>query len=215
VATELHTLSTEKPIIKPHLAVDILGPFPVDDSGNTTNYVISIIDCFSRYVELYPAADAVAAAATQAVVTHHWLWALWIARRHSIRSDNSPQYANDLIERLVLPTGVSFDKTTPYSHEENGLVERSHSEVLRHLRAILVYERTCIKLMLERLLGEKKQCFFASMDLITGHTSRPPSLQKRAPTGHSKTILAPTSGKEHPCDSRSLPPTSTRSRWLA
>jgi hypothetical protein len=37
--------------------------------------------------------------------------------------------------------GVDHDLTTPYSHEENGIVERSNKEILRHLSAIL-YDRS-------------------------------------------------------------------------
>ena len=33
--------------------------------------------------------------------------------------------------------GVRHVKTTPYSHEENGIVERVNKEVMRHLRNIL------------------------------------------------------------------------------
>jgi hypothetical protein len=38
---------------------------------------------------------------------------------------------------MFLYAGVEHVRTTPYSHEENGLVERANKEVLRHLRAIL------------------------------------------------------------------------------
>jgi hypothetical protein len=47
---------------------------------------------------------------------------------------------SDLIKEVTNMMGTMQIATTPYSHEENSLVERSHGETLRHLRAV-VFER--------------------------------------------------------------------------
>jgi hypothetical protein len=52
-------------------------------------------------------------------------------------SDGGKQYANHVINELVLLLGTAHVVTTAYSHEENGLVERANKEVMRYLRAIL------------------------------------------------------------------------------
>jgi hypothetical protein len=54
-----------------------------------------------------------------------------------ILSDNGSQFINKLHEELYLLTGVTKEETTPYSHEENGIVERANKEILRHVRSIL------------------------------------------------------------------------------
>jgi hypothetical protein len=113
------------------VSIDTMGPFPVDVHGNI--YVIVIIDCFSRYVELFPAADCTAEAATQAITAH----VAWSSVPKVILSDNGPQYANKVIDLLGDLLQIDLSKTTPYSHEENGIVERANKEVLRHLRNIL------------------------------------------------------------------------------
>ena len=59
----------------------------------------------------------------------------------SVRSDNGPQFVNETIKSFLDRLGVDHDLTTPYSHEENGIVERSNEEILRHLSAIL-YDRS-------------------------------------------------------------------------
>ena len=48
------------------IAVDTLGPLPIDEDGNC--YLICIIDCFSRFIELVPAKDATALAVAKALL---------------------------------------------------------------------------------------------------------------------------------------------------
>ena len=54
-----------------------------------------------------------------------------------ILSDNGTQFANHLIDELVKVLNMDQLFTVPYSKEENGIVERSNKEVMRHLRAII------------------------------------------------------------------------------
>jgi transposase InsO family protein len=129
VLTEPFAISSDRPMEK--ISIDTMGPFPVDAHGNI--YVIVIIDCFSRYVELFPASDCTAEAATHAIAAH----VAWSSVPRTILSDNGPQYANKVIDLLADLLKVDLSKTTPYSHEENGIVERANKEVLRHLRDIL------------------------------------------------------------------------------
>ena len=134
---QIHTapyLLSNKEMAMRHLAIDTLGPFPPDDQGNI--YIIVIICCFSRFVQLFPSADATAEAAARAIQSHF----SYFGAPHTIRSDNGSQFANNTLKLISATTGIRFDKTIAYSHEENGLVERAHREVLYHLRSIL-YER--------------------------------------------------------------------------
>jgi hypothetical protein len=57
-----------------------------------------------------------------------------------IVSDNGGQFMADLIAEMTQLMGTLQVPITPYSHEENSRVERSHGETLKHLRAI-VFER--------------------------------------------------------------------------
>ena len=166
VVTEPFTVSSDEPMKR--IAVDTLGPFPVDSHGNT--YVISVIDTFSRYVQLFPAADCTAAAAAKAIMGHFSYFGV----PAFMLSDNGPQYANSLINELATYTQLELQKTIAYSHEENSIVERVHKEVLRHLRTIL-YERTvrkewaiCLPLV-QRILNATTHSTtgFAPAELIT------------------------------------------------
>jgi transposase InsO family protein len=126
---EAFTISSRVPMEK--LSIDTLGPFPPDKDGNI--YIIVMIDCFSRYVELFPAADCTADAAAKAIVHHFKLFGV----PKILLSDNGTQYANQVINELSKLVELSLEKSTAYSHEENGIVERANKEVLRHIRAIL------------------------------------------------------------------------------
>jgi transposase InsO family protein len=112
------------------LSMDTLGPFPPDKDGNI--YIIVIIDSFSRFVELFPASDCTAEAAAHAIIDHFGTF----GPPKYLLSDNGPQYANQVIGQLANRVNMSLIKTIPYSHEENGIVERSNKEILRHLRAL-------------------------------------------------------------------------------
>ena len=51
-----YTLARYEPMER--LNIDTIGPLPVDESGN--KFIIVIIDCFTRFIELYPAPDTTA-----------------------------------------------------------------------------------------------------------------------------------------------------------
>ena len=117
------------------LSVDTMGPFPADERGN--KYIIVIIDCFSRFVELVAAPDATAESACHAMLS--------VVGRYGppreIQSDNGPQYVAKIFENLTKFMDSGRKKTLAYRHESNGIVERSNQEVLKHLRAIVFDKR--------------------------------------------------------------------------
>jgi hypothetical protein len=129
VYDEAFSISSSAPMEK--CSIDTLGPFPPDKDGNI--YIIVIIDCFSRYVCLYPAADCTADSAAHAIV--HFFGHFGVPK--ILHSDNGSQYANQVINELSKVVDMSLEKTIAYSHEENGIVERVNKETLRHVRAIL------------------------------------------------------------------------------
>ena len=120
--------------IMERINVDSCGPFPVD-KGN--EHIIVIIDCFSRWVELYPAPDTSALSAARAI-------SQWVSRFGSpaqILSDNGPQYHNGMIKQLSDMIGSQQILTMPYSKEENSMVERANREVTRFLRDVLYWKK--------------------------------------------------------------------------
>ena len=55
-----------------------------------------------------------------------------------IVSDNASYFVSELIKSFNEATGIKHSTIHPYSHEENGIVERANQEVIRHLTAISI-----------------------------------------------------------------------------
>jgi hypothetical protein len=140
-------LSTIKPIINTRpftlasyspfdrICVDTIGPLPTDE--NTQNeYILVIVDAFSRFVKLQAIRDTSAEAALPALLD----WVGLFGIPSEVVSDNGTQFANSLVAEFLDTLETKDTKIQAYSKEENGIVERANKEVNRHLRTI-VYNR--------------------------------------------------------------------------
>jgi hypothetical protein len=115
------------------IMIDTIGPLPESDEGY--RFIMVVIDCFSRYVELYALKEVTALATARKLLEH-------FARNGTpgiIQTDQGTQFVNELINELVLLLGTETTAILAHSKEENAIVERVNKEVMRHLRA-LVYE---------------------------------------------------------------------------
>jgi transposase InsO family protein len=119
------------------VSMDTIGPLPEDHSGH--KYIIVLIDNFSRYIELYPTTNVSAESAARALNDHSCRFGY----PHQLVTDSGSQYCNELFNHLALLAGVEHLKGTPYSKEENGLVERANKEVNRFLRNI-IYDKDIV-----------------------------------------------------------------------
>jgi len=121
-------LSTLKPMQR--IALDTIGPM---DISMDFRYIIVVIDTFTRYVELFPANDVTAAAATDALWRHFCRFGTPL----EIVTAQGSQFMNQTLQGFATLTGVRHHGTIPYSKEENGIVERANKEINRHIRNIL------------------------------------------------------------------------------
>ena len=112
--------------------VDTMRPFP-ECSGYT--HLLVVIDCFTRWVELFPMRSTEALEAARCMLQH-------ICRYGTPRQfphDGGPEFANEVVVNLSFVLGNVEIETEAYSKQENSIVERANKEVLRHLRAF-IYE---------------------------------------------------------------------------
>jgi hypothetical protein len=114
------------------LSIDTLGPLPVTPDGY--KYVFVIIDTFSRWVELFPMKSTDAEEAALALLQHSGRFGF----AQEFISDSGTQFVNNIISDLAKLMLTDSRATMAYSKEENGIVERSIKEVLRHLAHIVM-----------------------------------------------------------------------------
>jgi transposase InsO family protein len=108
------------------LNVDYVGPFP------DGRYILSILDCFSRWVELYLCEQATAEEAAKALLSQIGRF----GAPRQLLSDRGSHFVNELITHLLLLVGTEHCLTVAYSKEESSLIERENKEINRHLRAL-------------------------------------------------------------------------------
>jgi transposase InsO family protein len=129
---EHHVVSRLQPM--ECVSVDSVGPLPVSAEGY--DYVIVLIDNFSRFVELVPTKGTTSQEAARALMSFVGRYGV----PKTILSDRGPQYVNQTIEALTKALRIEHQLTMAYSHEENGIVERAMQPVMKHLRAIILSE---------------------------------------------------------------------------
>jgi len=122
IKTHPFTCASYNPFEVLHL--DHIGPLPVDSHGN--EYILVIIDAFSRWVELFPTRSTNAFETATIILNH--------VRRfgspQEIHTDRGPAFHSELVRELLCLMAIEQSFATAYSKEENGIV---NYEVLRHL----------------------------------------------------------------------------------
>ena len=113
------------------LNIDTIGPLKEDERGN--KYIIAIIDSFTRWIGLYGVRDVTAECALDALIEHFGIFGC----PAQLLSDNGSQFVNDLIKEFTKLIGTEHITTMAYSKEENGMIERSNKETMRHLRNLI------------------------------------------------------------------------------
>ena len=103
------------------IAIDTCGPFPSSAQGN--NYVLTVVDMFTGYMECKCTPTKSAKEVAEFLVDE-------IIPRHScplnLVSDNGTEFCNKVIEHITKVLKVCHIKTTPYNPAANGRCERYH-----------------------------------------------------------------------------------------
>ncbi|KAL0209548.1 hypothetical protein RCL1_008386 [Eukaryota sp. TZLM3-RCL] len=113
--------------------IDTIGPFPRDRNGNC--YIFTFVDAFTRFTILAAAPSHTAIDAANAFFSNV-LATFGIPL--SIRTDNEPEYANQVLNWITTRLNIQHHYSIPHHHESNGLVERQDREVLTLLKKLLL-----------------------------------------------------------------------------
>ena len=112
--------------------VDIVGP--LDPSQRGHQFILTMMDRFSRWVEAVPLAQVTARTVTEA------FFFTWISRYGCpsiLISDRGPQFKSDLFNSLLQLCDIEHRLTVSYHPQTNGQIERMHSTLKEMLRCVL------------------------------------------------------------------------------
>ena len=112
--------------------IDYVGPYPKG------GYVLVIIDCFTRWIELFAVDTATGESSALCLLQHFGRF----GAPAQVRSDRGSHFVNSIIREFLMLIGTEHCLTLAYSKEENALVERANKEVNRHLRAFTFHTNT-------------------------------------------------------------------------
>jgi hypothetical protein len=100
--------------------------------SNNFNYIFTIIDRTSKWMEAIPLSDTFTVACAKAL-TFTWISCFGVPE--TITSDRGPQFTSNLWFKLCEMLHISHRQTTAYHPESNGVVERLHCRLKDALRA--------------------------------------------------------------------------------
>ncbi|KAJ8353404.1 hypothetical protein SKAU_G00209710 [Synaphobranchus kaupii] len=101
------------------VGVDVLGPFPVTDSGN--RYILVAMDYFTKWPEAFAIPDQSAATTAERLVEEMFTRFGAPAELHS---DQGRNFESQLMAEVCKRLGVTKTRTTPLHPQSDGLVER-------------------------------------------------------------------------------------------
>ena len=154
-----------------HIHLDLVGPLPV---SNGYKYLLTIIDRYTRWPEVYPLRDISATTIAKTFVQNY------VSRFGvplKITADQGTQFTSRLFSELTKLIGSHKIHTTAYHPQANGMIERFHRQIktsimtsndIKHWSDILPF----ILLGLRTSVKEDLKC--SSSELVYGQTLRIP-----------------------------------------
>ena len=118
------------PLEKVH--IDLLGPFPTSHTGN--NYILSIVDQFTKWVEIIPVKTQTSEEVAKAIVDG---FITKFGCPIEIFTDQGSCFESQLFGELCEALAITKSRTTPYHPMSNGQVERFNTVILSMIRCTL------------------------------------------------------------------------------
>ena len=110
------------------MAVDLVGPFPESDSGNS--YIMVVGDYFSHWMEAFPIPNQEASTVAERLVDEVFLR---FSAPEQLHSDQGRQFESKLMAEVCKLLQIHKTRTTPYHPQSDGLVERFNWTMLAML----------------------------------------------------------------------------------
>ena len=101
------------------VAVDILGPLPESESGNS--YILVAGDYFTKWMEAYPIPKQEAITIAKVLVDEMFCR---FSPPEQLHSDQGRQFESSIMKEVCEILGIRKSRTSPYHPQCDGLVER-------------------------------------------------------------------------------------------
>lgn len=115
---------------RPHerVALDIMGPLPETPLGN--RYILVISDSFSKWTEAFPMKNQEARTVAK-ILAEEWVRRYGTPR--TLHSDQGRNFESQLFKELCRLLSIHKTRTSPYSPQSDGMVERFNRTLLSML----------------------------------------------------------------------------------
>ncbi|KAL6466836.1 hypothetical protein MHYP_G00246400 [Metynnis hypsauchen] len=114
------------------VAVDVLGPFPVTDSGN--RFVLVAMDYFTKWPEAYAVPDQ-GAVTTADVLVREFFCRFGVPEE--LHSDQGRNFESEVMAGVCRILGIHKTRTTPLHPQSDGLVERFNRTLAAQLAMVV------------------------------------------------------------------------------
>lgn len=112
--------------------IDILGPFITSRRGN--KYILSMVDQFSKWIELAAIPEQTAEEVAKQFLLH---FIVTFGCPIEVHSDQGRNFGSNLFKALCDLLQIAKTRTTPYRLCSNGQVERYNRVILQYLRSFV------------------------------------------------------------------------------
>ena len=112
--------------------MDFIGPFKSSKKGH--NYLLTMMDRYSRWLEAIPMKDPTAQSCAQVFVSS------WICRHgipEAVLTDQGGHFESQLFNEVLSKLGITRMRTTAYHPQTNGALERAHGTLKNCLRCLV------------------------------------------------------------------------------
>ena len=107
------------------VSIDILGPLPESDAGNT--HILVVEDYFTHWMEAYPIPNQEATTVAKKLTDGFFFR---FSPPEQLHSDQGRQFESQLIAEICKLLGIKKTHTTAYHPQSDGLVERFNRTLL-------------------------------------------------------------------------------------
>ena len=114
------------------LSIDIMGPLQRGRNGE--RFIMTIVDCFSKYTILVPIRDHTATTVSRILYERV---VAYFGLPDRILTDRGTEFTGNVWTNLLMTLGIKPMMTSPYYPQGNAIVERSHRTIGNMLRAAL------------------------------------------------------------------------------